>query len=75
MQNETIILFYTVTEVFKAEKALSRLGVTVRIVPVPRHLSSDCGVAISIFGISVEDVKRLLEEAAIHFAGISKLTG
>ena len=32
-----------------AEKNLKRAGVPMRLIPVPRRLSSDCGLAIRIF--------------------------
>ncbi len=45
-QTTYFILFNTIHDVLKAEKALKTDGVEGEIVPVPRKLSSDCGVCI-----------------------------
>jgi hypothetical protein len=40
------VLFNTIHDVLKAEKALKKRSVEGEVVPVPRSLSSDCGVCI-----------------------------
>ena len=40
------LLFTTIHNVLKAEKRLKSAGVNMEVVPVPRSLSSDCGVCI-----------------------------
>jgi hypothetical protein len=40
------ILFATIHDVLKAEKLLKKHDLTIEVVPVPRSLSSDCGVCI-----------------------------
>ncbi len=40
------ILFTTIHDVLKAEKVLKGRSLDVEIMPVPRSLSSDCGVCI-----------------------------
>jgi hypothetical protein len=58
-------LFDSIHDVMAAEKALKRAGVRHDLVPVPRHLGSDCGMAIDF---SREDLPRF--EAALAQAGI-----
>jgi hypothetical protein len=48
----------------KAEKALKAAGLDVRLMPVPRQLSSDCGLSIAFF---LKD--REAAEAALAGAG------
>lgn len=44
-----MILIYRGThQVLSAEKRLKRGGVPMRLIPVPRRLTSDCGLAIRI---------------------------
>ena len=40
------LLFATIHDVLKAEKRLKHGHVSMEVVPVPRSLSSDCGVCI-----------------------------
>ncbi len=46
MNNHGVILFYTTSSALKAEKNLMKQGFEVKLIPVPRELSSDCGVAL-----------------------------
>ena len=46
------LLFTTIHDVLKAEKRLKGVKVDVEVVPVPRSLSSDCGVCIKSSGPS-----------------------
>jgi Protein of unknown function (DUF3343) len=41
-------LFHGIHEVLKVESALKREGASFELVPVPRALSSDCGVCIAL---------------------------
>ncbi len=45
-------LFRNIHEVLKAESALKKEGALFELVPVPRALSSDCGVCISLDSLS-----------------------
>jgi hypothetical protein len=44
--NAYFILFRSIHDVLKAEKLLKHRGFTFELVPVPRNLSSDCGMCI-----------------------------
>ena len=43
-----ILIFRGTHQVMSAEKRLKGGGVPMRLIPVPRHLTSDCGLAIRI---------------------------
>ena len=43
-----ILIFRGTHQVLSAEKRLKKGGVTMRLIPVPRRLTSDCGLAIRI---------------------------
>jgi hypothetical protein len=51
------ILFVTIHEVLRVEKLLKSREVDVEVVPVPRSLSSDCGVCIK----SKASIKTLID--------------
>ena len=44
----SVVLFPSVSEALMAEKILKQCGLSFKIIPVPRHLSSDCGVCVRI---------------------------
>jgi hypothetical protein len=45
---EVILIFRGTHQVMSAEKNLKKAGVPMRLIPVPRRLTSDCGLAIRI---------------------------
>jgi len=42
------ILFKAVSYALKAEKILKKEGLPHKLIPVPKHISSDCGVCLMI---------------------------
>jgi hypothetical protein len=47
MSEETCVgTFHATYAVLKAEKILKRMGLSVKMIPVPRQISSNCGISI-----------------------------
>lgn len=65
MPDRWVILFESVYFVMKAEKSLTAAGFNVSLIPVPRDLSSDCGMAIEINAETVEPVQVFLKRQRI----------
>ena len=57
----------------KAEKALQRAGLTVRMVPTPRQYATDCGFALRFDWAEAGRVPGLLEGAGVETAGVRPL--
>ena len=55
-----VVLFRSVTEAIKAERILQEAGITVKTIPVPRHISSDCGVCLRFDGAQRDGVAAAL---------------
>jgi len=68
-----VILFHTTAMAMKAEKALTREGFSVTLIPTPREFSSDCGIALRFPWSLAEAIKPALQNAAIDVQGIQKL--
>ena len=43
-----VLIFHTSNHAFRAEKVLKQAGIDCKLVPVPRHLSSECGVCLRL---------------------------
>lgn len=41
-----VVLFKSVSYALRSEKILKNEGVPFKLIPVPKHISSDCGVCI-----------------------------
>ena len=53
-----------------SQKALQGAGVACKLIPVPRHLSSDCGVCVRILGVDRERAVAALEEINMEIEGV-----
>lgn len=69
-----VMLFYSTNWAIKAEKVLRRAGLEVKLIPVPRCLGSDCGVALRFEWAYEKAVRRALEAAQVEIEGIHKMT-
>jgi hypothetical protein len=58
-----VILVYSTSYAIRAEHVLSQAGVSSKLIPVPRHLSSDCGVCVRIERTDQEAAVQALEAA------------
>jgi hypothetical protein len=43
-----VFFFESVSAVLVAEKVLKEMGITNKLIPVPKQLSSDCGVCLRV---------------------------
>lgn len=69
----SVVLFNSITTALQAEKRLKRKGIAAKLIPVPRQLSSDCGVCLRFEREDEPEVKRALEEEGISTQGICAL--
>lgn len=56
-----VYIFPSSNYVLKAEKILKELGIAHKIIPVPRHISSDCGVCLRTAADQQEAVNETLK--------------
>jgi len=75
MSHDGIILFHTTASAIRAENTLVAAGMTVRLIPTPRELSSDCGVALRFDGSQAERARSLLAAARVTCAAIQSSSG
>lgn len=68
-----VVLFFTTSAVMRAEKLLQRQGIHVRLIPTPRMLSSDCGIALRVDSEPLDRVRALLQEAGVESAGFHQV--
>ncbi len=67
-----IITFVSVHFVMKAEKILKKEGIDTRLIPTPRKISSDCGMAIEAHYENIERIKTILSDHKCGIDGIYK---
>lgn len=65
-----IMVFKSTYLTFRAEKAFKSAGIDCKLVTKPRHISSDCGMAVRIATDKKGDAGLVLEKQAIPCLGI-----
>jgi hypothetical protein len=68
-----VVLVYSTSHAIRAEKVLGNAGVDCKLIPVPRQLSSDCGVCVRVNRADRETTRQLLEEAGVEIEGIQDI--
>jgi uncharacterized SAM-binding protein YcdF (DUF218 family) len=66
----TVILVYSTSHALRAEKLLHMAGIPSKLIPVPRHLSSDCGVCVRIAQPDREAAQQVLQQAGMEVEGL-----
>ncbi|MBN1531107.1 MAG: DUF3343 domain-containing protein [Spirochaetes bacterium] len=54
------VLFRSVNHTMRAESILKKAGIPHKLIPVPREISSDCGVCLRVEERHLDDVKGAL---------------
>jgi hypothetical protein len=68
-KTHTVILVYSTSYAIKIEKILQRAGISSQLIPVPRRLSSDCGVCVRISRPDRKRSEALVQSAQIETEG------
>jgi hypothetical protein len=68
-----VVLFYSTAHAIRAEKVLSGAGFRIKMIPTPRQLSSDCGMALRFDPGSRSGVAAVLEENRVPVSGIHEI--
>ena len=67
-----IALFRSVSHVIRSERILAGLGIPHKIIPVPKEISTECGVSIRFLPAHRESLLRALE-GRVDIIGIRSL--
>ena len=65
-----VVLFYSTSHAIRAEKVLLQSGFKVKMIPTPRQLSTDCGMALRFDRTDKACIAAKLEENQVPINGI-----
>lgn len=65
-----VILVHSTSHAMRVEKLLCDEGIACKMIPVPRHISSDCGVCVRILHQDMDAVHRVVEAARVEIESI-----
>ena len=67
-----VVSFFASEHAMRAERLFERAGLRARLVPGPREVSPNCGVAVAFVWEDEQEVERALVEAKIRFEAIHR---
>ena len=70
---DSVVLFYSTSHAIKAEKYSIANGMGTKLIPVPRHLSSSCGVCLNFTKEDKELLIKIMEEHKVEYENIEYL--
>ena len=70
MAQYAVVLFYSTSHAIRAEKVLTGAGFRVKMIPTPRQLSSDCGMALRFDRQEEQRVAETLADNRVPTNGI-----
>ena len=65
-----VVSFFASEHAMRAERMLQRADLPARLVPGPREVSPNCGVAVAFVWEDEERVKKALEESKIRYEAV-----
>lgn len=71
--NQSVVLVYSTSHAIRIERLLKADQTPCKLIPVPRHLSSDCGICVRFANEDRSTVDLLLEQTGIEVQGIEPM--
>ena len=69
---KVIVIFPSTYAAIKAERLCRHSGIKCQVIPVPRDISSDCGIALEIDPAWKESVEKIFIRQAIDFTFVGR---
>ncbi len=75
MEPYAVLLVYSTSYALRAEKVLAEVDIDCKLIPVPRELSSDCGVCVRVTQADQEMAVHALTKAGVEIEGVHRIQG
>ena len=74
-QDTTVFILQSIHQVLKAEKALQRAGLPFDLIPVPKEVNPECGMAIESSARDAARVRDLLAQSNLRLVAVYHRSG
>ena len=64
------VIVYSTSHALQIESLLNERGIPNKLIPVPRRISSDCGVCIRVPAESEAELTRIISESGLEIQGV-----
>jgi bacterioferritin-associated ferredoxin len=66
----SVIIVYSTSHAMRIETLLQKKGIICKMIPVPRQISSDCGVCVRVLRSDVKEARQVIKEAQVEIEGV-----
>jgi len=73
MEEKSVILYHSTNHAIWTKKILKKRGIYHKMIPVPRHLSSDCGYCVEIRSEDTRTIEEILHEYGVEYVRVENL--
>ena len=63
-----VVTFHSTSHAIQAERVCKHCKLEIKLIPVPRHLSSDCGVCLRFSSADWDEVEKLMKETNVEIS-------
>jgi hypothetical protein len=74
-EGDFLAVFNSAHRVMKAENLLKSRGIPILLIPAPRQLMTDCGLALRISPETKDEVLKILEQEKLQPAFVNRFIG
>lgn len=71
--NYSVVIFYSTSTAIRAESLTKRANLKIKLIPVPRHLSSDCGICLRFNNEDKPKIEKILQDGKVEYENIYKI--
>ncbi len=71
--NYSVVIFYSTSAAIRAESLAKRGELMVKLIPVPRNLSSDCGICLRFNNEDKPKMEKILQNGKVEYENIYQI--
>ena len=71
--NYSVVIFYSTSAAIRAESLTKKDELIVKLIPVPRNLSSDCGICLRFNNEDKPKIEKILQDGKVEYENIYKI--
>jgi len=69
----SVVIFYSTSAAIRTESLARKVKLEVKLITVPRHLSSDCGICLRFNNEDKQKIEEIIKENKIEYDHIYKI--
>ncbi|HER24693.1 MAG TPA: DUF3343 domain-containing protein [Candidatus Atribacteria bacterium] len=72
-ENFSVVIFFSTSAAIRAESLTEKENLKINLIPIPRHLSSDCGVCLRFNDEDKAKIEKILQDEKVEYENIYKI--